>query len=110
MTEKIQSFKERMAEGKRRKAEEKAEEEVGLEEKEEVQPIQQPQVQTQPTPEQQKLSEEQEQLMKLEAIKNELVRDEGTYKLAVLDRLEAIHEVETEILAQMKKLNGDDDD
>jgi len=48
--------------------------------------------------------------MKIEAIKNELVRDEGTYRLAVLDRLEAIHEVETNILAEMKKLNGGDDE
>jgi len=109
MTE-IKSFKERMAEGKRRKAEEKAKEEGGLEEKEGVQPVQQPQVQTQPTPEQQKPSEEEEQMMKIEGIKSELARDPGAYRLAVLDRLEAIYEVESNILAQMKKLNGEDDD
>lgn len=107
----IQTFKERMAEGKKKKAEEKAiqeESEVGSEEVEKKQKAEiiSPTLE-QPTT---KLSEEDEQLMKMEAIKNELVRDEGTYRLAVLDRLEAIHEVETNILAEMKKLNGDDDD
>jgi len=106
MSEKMQTFKERMAEGKRKKEQERAEE-VGSEEE-----IKQKAEIISPTLEEQQpqSSDEEQQLMKIEAIKNELVRDEGTYRLAVLDRLEAIHEVETNILAEMKKLNGGDDE